>query len=204
MTNAKKNMSPAFFKPVFAALLAALIVLLTFFVTIPLGPLTITLNCLPVAIGAVLLGPVYGAGLGAVFGIASFIKTVTGGGGPLMTTLLGVNPFLTFVMCFVPRVICGWLPGLLFKALPKDSEPKRLASSAICCGLTTLLNTVGFLGFMWLFFRDVDQLSNKPIANFFLFIFALAGLNALVEFAINLVLGTAICRAMFATTKNKL
>lgn len=204
MTKANKNTSPAYFKPVFAALLAALIILLTFFVTIPLGPLTITLNCLPVAIGSVLLGPLYGAGLGAVFGIASFLKTVTGGGGPLMTMLLGVNPFLTFVMCFVPRVLCGWLPGLLFKALPKDSEPKRLASSAVCCGLTTLLNTVGFLGLMWLFFRDVDMLSSKPVGNFFLFIFALAGLNALVEFAINLVLGTAVCRAMFAVTKDKL
>ena len=202
MTKAKKNTSPQYFKLVFTALLSALIILLTFFVTIPLGPLTITLNCLPVAIGSVLLGPVYGAILGAVFGIASFLKTVTGGGGPLMTMLLGVNPFLTFLMCFLPRVICGWVPGLLFKALPKNSGTKWLVSSAICCGLTTLLNTVGFLGLMWIFFRG--SLTDKPTANIFVFIFALAGLNALVEFAINLVFGTAICRAMYAATKNKI
>ena len=204
MTTTRKGTTPKYFKPVFAALLAALIVLLTFFVTIPLGPLTITLNCLPVAIGAVLLGPIYGAVLGAVFGIASFLKTVTGGGGPLMTLLLGTNPFFTFLMCFLPRVICGWVPGLLFKVMPKNNEPKWLASSAVCCGLTTLLNTVGFLGLMWLFFRDVSMLSSKPVGNFFLFIFALAGLNAVVEFAINLVLGTAICRAMRTVTKNQL
>lgn len=204
MSKSKKNASPKFLKPTFCALLAALIVLLTFFVTIPLGPLTITLNCLPVAIGSVLLGPVYGIILGAVFGIASFLKTLTGGGGPLMTALLTANPFLTFVMCFVPRVICGWVPGLLFKTLPKSSEPKWLASSAISCGLTTLLNTAGFLGLMWVFFRDIDKLSSKPVGNFFLFIFALAGFNALVEFAINLVLGTAVCRALYAVTKDKL
>ena len=202
MTKNKKNATPQFFKPVFTALLAALIILLTFFVRIPLGPLTITLNCLPVAIGSVLLGPLYGAVLGAVFGLSSFIMTLTGGGGPLMTMLLGVNPFFTFVMCFAPRVICGWLPGLLFKALPKNSKTKWLASSAICCGLTTLLNTVGFLGLMWIFFRG--SLTNMPTANIFVFIFALAGLNALVEFAINLVFGTAICRAMYVVTKNKL
>jgi uncharacterized membrane protein len=204
MTKTKKNASPRYLKPTFCALLAALIVLLTFFVTIPLGPLTITLNCLPVAVGSVLLGPVYGAVLGVVFGLASFFKTVTGGGGLLMTTLLTLNPFLTFVMCLVPRVICGWLPGVLFKALPKSSEPKWLISSAISCGLTTLLNTVGFLGLMWAFFRDVDKLSSQPIDNIFLFIIALAGLNALVEFGINLVLGTAVCRALFAVTKNKI
>ena len=50
MATIKKNTLPAYFKPVFCSLLAALIVLLTFFVRIPLGPLTITLNCLPVAI----------------------------------------------------------------------------------------------------------------------------------------------------------
>ena len=121
-----------------------------------------------------------------------------------MTTLLTLNPFLTFVMCLVPRVICGWLPGVLFKALPKSSEPKWLISSAISCGLTTLLNTAGFLGLMWALFRDVDKLSSQPIDNIFLFIIALAGLNALVEFGINLVLGTAVCRALFAVTKNKI
>ena len=202
MATIKKNTLPAYFKPVFCSLLAALIVLLTFFVRIPLGPLTITLNCLPVAIGAVLLGPLYGAILGAVFGLSSFIMSFTSGG--LTTVLLGINPFLTFLMCFVPRVICGWVPGLLFKVLPKNSEPKWLVSSAVCCGLTTLLNTVGFLGLLWIFFRDVDVLSKQPTGNLFLFIFALASFNAIIEFAINLVFGTAICRAMFAVAKNKL
>ena len=204
MTKRKKNASPKYLKPTFCALLAALIVLLTFFVSIQLGALTITLNCLPVAVGSVLLGPAYGAILGAVFGLASFLKTVTGGGGVLMTALLTLNPFLTFVMCMVPRVICGWLPGLVFKVLPKNNEPKWLVSSAISCGLTTLLNTAGFLGLMWVFFREVDNLSKMPIDNIFLFIFVVAGFNALVEFGINLVLGTAVCRALYAVTKNKI
>ena len=53
MTKARKNAQPRYFKPVFAALLAALIVLLTFTVgSLRIGPITITLNCLPVAVGA--------------------------------------------------------------------------------------------------------------------------------------------------------
>ena len=180
MTNAnKKNAQPKYFKPVFAALLAALIVLLTFTIGgLRIGPLTITFNCLPLAVGAIFLGPVYGAILGLVFGLCSFIASFTTGS--LTTILLNVNPFLTFLMCVVPRVICGFVPGLIFKHLPKDSEPKRLGASALCCALV-------------------------PIAgNVFLFIYSFAGINAVMEIILNLVLGTAICRALLAVTKNKI
>jgi len=211
MAKVQKNAAPKLFKPVFAALLAALIVLLTFTVgSLRIGPLTITLNCLPLAVGAVFLGPLYGAILGLIFGLCSFFASFTSAS--LTTVLLNVNPFLTFLMCVVPRVICGWVPGLLFKVMPKDNEPKRLASSALCCGLTTVLNTVGFLGLMWLFFRDafvsnadvISKVGNKPTGNIFVFIFALATINAVIEIAVNLVLGTAICRALTAVTKNKI
>ena len=199
MAQKKKNAAPRFFKPVFTALLAALIVLLTFTVgSLRIGPITITFNCLPLAVGTVFLGPLYGAILGLVFGLSSFLATI--------------NPLFTFVMCVVPRVICGWLPGLLFKQLPKNSEPKRLGSSALCCGLVTALNTVGFLGLMWVFFADaflsnstvIDKVGSQPAGNVFLFIFALAGINAVIEIVLNLVLGTAVCRALYAVTKDKI
>ncbi len=211
MATTKKNAAPKLFKPVFAALLAALILLLTFTVgSLRFGPITITLNCLPLAVGAVFLGPVYGAILGLVFGLSSFFASFTSAS--LTTLLVGVNPFLTFLMCVVPRVICGWVPGLIYKALPKDNEPKRIAGSALCCGLTTVLNTIGFLGLMWVFFRDafvsngdvIAKVGTKPTGNVFVFIFALATINAVIEIAVNLVLGTAICRTLAAVTKNKI
>ena len=128
MTKTKKNAAPKFFKPVFTALLAALIVLLTFTVgSLRIGPITITFNCLPLAVGTVFLGPVYGAILGLVFGLSSFFASFTSAS--LTTILLSINPFFTFLMCVVPRVICGWLPGLLFQRLPKNSEPKRLGTA---------------------------------------------------------------------------
>ena len=78
MAKVQKNAAPKLFKPVFAALLAALIVLLTFTVgSLRIGPLTITLNCLPLAVGAVFLGPLYGAILGLIFGLCSFFASFT-------------------------------------------------------------------------------------------------------------------------------
>ena len=59
---------------VIVAALAALLIIMT--VTpigyIPIGPLAITVNMIPVAIGAVILGPAGGAALGLVFGLTAF------------------------------------------------------------------------------------------------------------------------------------
>jgi tRNA uridine 5-carboxymethylaminomethyl modification enzyme len=89
-------------------------------------------------------------------------------------------------MCVVPRVICGFVPGLIFKHLPKDSEPKRLGASALCCALVPILNTIGFLGLMWVFFAGqfltndavIGKVGSQPAGNVFLFIYSFAGINA--------------------------
>ena len=140
MSNATTNKQPKFFKPIFAAMLSALILLMTFtgIGYIPIGPLKLTFNVLPVAVGAVILGPAYGALLGGVFGLSSFITCF--GMDALGTIFLSINPFLLFIMCFVPRVLCGLLPGLLFKAFPKTGAGE-VFGSAICCMLTAVLNT---------------------------------------------------------------
>ena len=75
-----------------------------------------------------------------------------------------------------------------------------------------MLNTIGFLGLMWVFFRDafvsngdvIAKVGSKPTGNIFVFIFALATINAVIEIAVNLVLGTAVCRTLSAVTKNKI
>ena len=56
MTNKRKNSQPTMFKMVFTAILCALILLMTFtgIGYIPIGPLKLTFNVVPVAIGAVI------------------------------------------------------------------------------------------------------------------------------------------------------
>ena len=85
------------------ALLVAIILLMAF---TPIGyiktaGLEITLIVIPVAVGAVTLGPAAGAILGGVFGITSFIQCF--GMSAFGTLLLGVNPVFTFLVC-VPTV----------------------------------------------------------------------------------------------------
>ena len=63
-----------------------------------IGPLAISLNMIPVAIGAVALGPGGGAILGAIFGITSCLHCVGIGGTSYMGMLLfEISPVLTIL-----------------------------------------------------------------------------------------------------------
>ena len=199
---------PKFFKPVFAAMLSALIILMTFtgIGYIPIGPLKLTFNVLPVAVGAVLLGPLYGAILGTVFGLSSFFTCF--GMDALGTVFLGIHPFLLFIMCVVPRILCGLLPALLFKAFPKNNAGE-IIGSAVCCMLTAVLNTIGFLSLMWLFFakdlatnpKVLELLQGVSIDSIITLFVLFAGVNALIEAGVNLILGSAICKALMKMVK---
>ena len=97
------------------ALLVAIILLMAF---TPIGyiktaGLEITLIVVPVAVGAVTLGPTAGAILGGVFGITSFIQCF--GMSQFGALLLGINPFLTFLVCVPTRILMGWLTGLIYQ-----------------------------------------------------------------------------------------
>ena len=78
------------------------------------GPLTMSLLTVPVAIGAMLVGPVGGAWLGLVFGLTSFMNAVNGTGG-LTAFAFQYNPVFCFITCVVARVACGLCCGLLYK-----------------------------------------------------------------------------------------
>lgn len=79
-----------------------------------IGPLAITFNMIPVAICAITLGPVGGAIAGGVFGLTSFLQCIGVGGTSAMgAVLFGINPFLTFIQRFVPRLLDGLLIGFI-------------------------------------------------------------------------------------------
>ena len=111
----KKNQKADTVYMVEMALLIAVILIMAF---TPIGyirtlGLEITLIVVPVAVGAVTLGPAAGAALGAVFGITSFIQCF--GMSPFGAALLGINPIYTLIVCVLPRTLMGWLTGLLYQ-----------------------------------------------------------------------------------------
>ena len=146
-----------------------------------IGPLAISFNMIPVAIGAIALGPVGGMILGGVFGITSFLQCLGIGGTSAMGVILfEINPFFAFVQRFVPRLLAGLLAALVYKGA------KKITNSTFACFATgfsaALLNTVLFMGALVLLFGNTDYVQGLMNGrNVIVFICAFVGVNAVVE-----------------------
>lgn len=191
----KQNRSSLFTMTATAFLMALIAVLmLTGLGYIPIGPLTLTILTLPVAVGGTVLGPKSGLILGAVFGLTSFFTCF--GTDALGALLLSVNPVATFLVCLIPRMLCGLLPALL------HTRWRSALSGYLCCALTALLNTAFFLSMLWLFFADTLT-ANYGTASLWALFAAFAGVNAVVETATDLVIGGAVSHALLNFRKKR-
>lgn len=183
------------------AILAATILLMAF---TPIGYLRmpgveITFLMVPVVVGAIAIGPLAGAVLGGLFGLTSFFQCF--GMSVFGSTLLGINPVFTFIMCLVPRILAGLVPGLLFKLFRK----KNILSLAVASLSGTLLNTVLFVVSFALFFSGSDFFRELQAGNnIFWFLCLFVGLNGLIEAAACGILGTAISKAVYTLNSKKI
>ena len=193
----------------FMGLLAAVIILLIF-LPLNISGLEMTLTMIPIAVGAVVLGPTAGAILGGFYGVCSFLQCF---GlflpSPFGAALLEINPpfspILTAVTCIIPRILCGWIAGLVFKAINKIDRTKFLSFAAGCL-ICPLLNTVFFMTCIMVFFGNSDLIQGYmtalKIANPFIFVFAFVGIQGLIEAVINFVLATGVSKALSAQKLN--
>lgn len=176
------------------AVLAAILIAMAFTPLgyLKIGAVSITFLSLPVVIGAIMIGPLFGAVLGGVFGITSFIQCF--GMDLFGTTLLGVNPILTFIMCMVPRILMGLFVGLIFRALSKRDKSK-IWSFAVASLSGAVINTVLFVGALILFFGTSDYIRSFG-PNLLAILGMLITFNAVIEAAVCMVAGTAVTKAL--------
>lgn len=164
-----------------------------------IGPLAISLNMIPVAIGAVALGPLGGAVLGAVFGITSCLQCVGIGGTSAMGVILfEINPFLALLQRFLPRLLAGWIAGWVYKGVTKATNS---AVSAFVTGLSAAaLNTILFMTSLVMIFGRTEYLQKLINGrNVLVFVCAFVGVNAIVEMlAATLVVGAVSAALMKA------
>lgn len=164
--------------------------------TIPIGPLSITLNIIPIALAAVTLGPVGGGIMGAIFGLMSFLQCV-GIGVPsgMGVTLFAINPFLAFVQRFIPRLLTGILAGWVFKLLKNRSN--IYVSCAVTGFSTAFLNTLLFMSALILLFGNTDYVQELMDGkNVIVFICSFVGINAVCEMIVSTVITGAVGAAL--------
>ncbi len=164
------------------------------------GGVEITFIVVPVAVGAVLLGVKAGAFLGFVFGLTSFIQCF--GMSAFGTMLFNAKPLATAISCIVPRIIVGIVPALVYQWMSTHVKKKSIAT-AVSCVLAPITNTILYLGFMVVFFQDYMSqaygYTGKGGIFFLLWLLALVAVNAVLEAASCLFIGTAITEALQKT-----
>ncbi len=97
---------------------------------------SLTIMHVPVIIGAVLEGPLVGAGIGLIFGVFSMIQAAIAPTGP--TDVWFTNPLLAVL----PRLIIGPVAWLVWSALKRWPAVGLIAAGIV----GSLTNTVGVLG----------------------------------------------------------
>ena len=179
------------------ALLAALLLVMNFTPLgyLQVGPLSMSLMSIPVAIGAMLMGPVDGAILGGVFGATSFMQAVQGTSA-MGAALFAYSPVGSFVVCFVARVLVGLCCGLVYQGMRKILPGKEKVCAAVGGFAAAFLNTVFFMGFLVLLFYGSPYVQGLVealgVSNPLAFVVAVVGVQAIVEWVICCVVAAAV------------
>lgn len=181
-------------KLVIFAILTAIIVLMAFTPVgyLRVGVLEITFLMIPVIIGAATLGPLGGLGLGFVFGLTSFLQCfgISAGG----TMMFNLAPVLTALTCFLPRLLFGLIAGFLYKFFKKYIKVPVIPE-ALTMILSAILHTVMFVVLFYVCFKNEEFLQQYG-DTFFKIVWAMVGINAIVEWAVCGVFGTAILKTL--------
>lgn len=184
------------------ALMIAIIFIMAF---TPLGylrtpGLSITFLTVPVAVGAMILGPKGGAACGLAFGITSLMQCF--GMSAIGAMLLSINPFGTVVTCIVPRILEGLLCGLIFQGLRGKKKNLAYFVGGFSC---PILNTVLYMSSLVLFFYRTEYIQGfvetLGATNPLTFVIAFVGVQGAVEAAVCTVVGAAVTRALAAALK---
>ena len=152
---------------------------------------------IPIALGAMLLGPAAGAWLGFVFGVVVYIQCGVMGMDAFTAFLFNAHPIVTLLICVVKSTLAGFLAGLVYKLLKNKNEILAVFLAAavtpivntgvFIIGCFAILSTIeSFIAVNQEFFGDVSGV-------YFLFIVC-AGINFIFEFIINMVMAPAIER----------
>ena len=161
-----------------------------------IGPLAISFNVIPVAISAVVLGPVGGAVAGAIFGLTSFLQCIGVGGSSAMgVVLFGINPVFAFIQRFVPRLLDGLCLGYIFRGM------RKVSNTYVACAVTgffsAFLNTLFFMAALVGLFGNTEYVKNLMGGhNIIIGCCLMVGINAVCEMVSSTVITGAVGAAL--------
>ncbi len=195
-----QNRTNKMFRLVMTALLLAIVVVLQLIGGyIKIAGTSISLVLIPIVVGSVTLGPSVGAFLGCAFGAMTIIAGITAQDF-FTATLMQYEPVFTVLVCLVKATLAGLVPGIIFKSL---SEKNKTAAILLASASAPIVNTGIFIIGGLLFFGDALEkagfLGSDSLIYFL--VIGCAGINFILEFAVNIIFTPAIQRIIKAFNK---
>ncbi len=194
------------------ALLMAILLMMniTGLAMIPLPGQYASIMTVPVAVGAMMLGPLAGTILGATMGAISFYTAVKTGFATM--TLAGYTGgavvALTLLNTMLPRILMGFLTGWIFKAVQKIDKTKTICYYV--GGLAApVLNTLLYMPVLVIIYLNApniaavlgEDLLYKLQHNAVLFCVAYVGVQALIEAAVGCIISGSIGKVLKVALK---
>jgi len=166
--------------------------------SVPVGPLYMSFLTVPIAVGAIIMGPMAGLVLGGVFGFVSFMDAIKGAS-VMTSNLLAVSPLHTFILCFGMRVLMGYCVGLLYQGMKRICRHDVINCFVVSIG-APLLNTVFFMGYLVLAFYHTEYIqglvSAKGAVNPLMFVVLLVGVQGIIEAVVCAAAGTSVASGL--------
>lgn len=178
-------------------LLALVIVLQTFGGAINIGPVQLNFTLIPIALGAILLGPIAGLILGFACGVVVAIQVIMGLV-PFYVLIWTETPMVALLTCVVKTTVAGLVSGLVYKAVAKKN---RYVAVFLAAALVPVINTALFIvGCLAMWDAMVMIAGGSNILGFILV--SLVTFNFFVELAVNLLCAPALYRVIRVVDRN--
>lgn len=184
---------------VYLAILTTLLVVLNLLSTVFKIITNVNFTLIPIVLGGLLLGMRGGLLLGAISGLMTFILGVCGADA-FTNFLFTQHPILTFLTCTVKTTAAGVCVGLIYKAL--QNKNKHFATF-LAAAVAPIVNTAIFiLGALTMYDSISVFATGEGVGVIYYLIIICAGVNFLIELAVNLLVAPAIYTVVSVLEKN--
>ena len=156
-----------------------------------IGTVQFSFVLVPIVLGAILTGAFGGAVLGFLFGVITLIMGIVGVD-QFTFILFSDHPVLTILTCIVKATAAGFLSGLIYGSISKKNRTAAVFSAA---AVAPMVNTSLFIvGALFMSDTLTANFVQSGTSVMYFLIIGCAGINFIVEFAINLLLAPSIYR----------
>ena len=164
---------------------------------ITLGPVSINLCLIPIAIGVILYGPLAGAFLGFINGIAVIFAPST------LAIFIPINPLATIFICLLKSTLAGLIAGLVFLPFKNKNE---MVGSILASIILPIVNTGIFAIGSLIFFRPfLEAVATNGFPNIFMaLLLGVIGWNFIFELGTNTILSPTLSRIVKIIKKRQI